>query len=202
MTRHAPDLRIRIAQEAARLIAEQGLRDYGSAKRRAAERIGVSNERDLPANREIEAALREYQRLFQSSSQPEQLQRLREAAVEAMEFFARFEPRLVGAVLDGTADAHSPVCLHLFEDDPSEVLRFLDTQHIPCEEDERVLRLARDRHDEFPVLRFDAGEITIDLTILPLVLMRQAPLSRTTEQPMQRASLNAVRDLIAQKKGG
>ena len=33
----------------------------------------------------------------------------REAALRALEFFATFEPRLVGPVLDGTADAHSPV---------------------------------------------------------------------------------------------
>ena len=183
-------------------MAEQGIRDYGVAKRKAAERIGVRNERDLPANREIEAALRDYQRLFQAGTQPQRLQRLREIAIEAMTFFARFEPRLVGAVLEGTADEHSAVCLHLFDDDPSEVLRFLDEHHIPFDEDERVLRLSREHSAEFPTLRFDADETTIDLTVLPRLLQRQAPLSRTADAPMARASINAVRALVAHEKGG
>lgn len=202
MSRRDQDLRSRLAHEAARLMAEQGIRDYGAAKRKAADRAGIRDERDLPANREIEAALRDYQRLFQSTTQPQRLRRLRETAVEAMTFFARFEPRLVGAVLEGTADEHSAVCLHLFEDDPSEVLRFLDEHRIPYDEDERVLRLSREHGAEFPCFRFDADDTTIDLTVLPRLNLRQAPLSRTSDAPMQRASINAVRALLAQKKGG
>lgn len=202
MNRRDNDLRTRLAQEAARLMAEQGIRDYGTAKRKAAERAGIRDERDLPSNREIEAALRDYQRLFQSATQPQRLRRLRETAVEAMQFFARFEPRLVGAVLEGTADDHSAVCLHLFEDDPSEVLRFLDDHQIPYDEDERVLRLSREHSAEFPSFRFDADDTTIDLTVLPRMHQRQAPLSRTSDAPMQRASINAVRELLAKEKGG
>jgi hypothetical protein len=204
MARHHgnPDQRARLAHEAARIMSEQGLRDYGAAKRKAADRLGVRDERELPSNREIEAALREYQRLFQSDTQPGQLRRLREIAVEAMQFLARFEPRLVGAVLEGSADEHSAVCLHLFEDDPSEVVRFLDEQRIPYDEEDRVLRLTRTDSAEFPVLRFSADEHAIDLTILPRVLLRQAPLSRTSDAPMQRASINAVRALLADEKGG
>jgi hypothetical protein len=202
MNRRDHDLRTRLAQEAARLMAEQGIRDYGAAKRKAAERAGIRDERDLPANREIEAALRDYQRLFQSATQPQRLRRLRETAIEAMQFFARFEPRLVGAVLQGTADDHSAICLHLFEDDPSEVLRFLDEHQIPYDEDERVLKLSREHSAEFPSFHFDADDTTIDLTVLPRLHQRQAPLSRTSDAPMQRASINAVRDLLAKEKGG
>lgn len=202
MSRRDSDLRSRIAHEAARLMAEQGIRDYGAAKHKAAQRIGVDHERDLPANREIEAALRDYQRLFQSATQPQRLRQLRATAVEAMAFFARFEPRLVGAVLAGTADEFSAVCLHLFEDDPSEVLRFLDERRIPYDEDERALRLSRGHGVDFPVFRFDADDTTIDLTVLPRLHLRQAPLSRTSDAPMQRASINAVRALLAQEKGG
>jgi len=194
------EVRQQLAQEAARIMAEQGVRDYHVAKRKAAERNGISNERDLPSNREIEAALRDYQRLFQSLSQPLKLHALREVAVEALNFFARFEPRLVGAVLEGTADDFSAVCLHVFEDDPSEVVRFLDEHEMPFDEDERVLRLTLDNAVEFPVLRFDADDTTIDITILPRNMLRQAPLSRTGTTPMQRASINAVRALITPGK--
>ena len=86
--------------------------------------------------------------------------------------------------------------------DPTEVLRFLDDRQIPYDEDERVLRLSREHVAEFPVLRFDADANTIDLTLLPRMHLRQAPLSRTADTPMSRASINAVRELIARQKGG
>lgn len=99
--------RRRVAVEAARLISEQGIRDYALAKRKAAGRLGIVADSALPKNDEIEEALREHQRLFHADDQPRRLRRYREAAREALVFFARFEPRLVGAVLDGSADRHS-----------------------------------------------------------------------------------------------
>ena len=62
-------LRMTIAQEAARLIAEHGIHDYGLAKRKAAERLGVDTDcAVLPRNVEVEAALMERQRLFGGNS--------------------------------------------------------------------------------------------------------------------------------------
>ncbi len=64
----AENLRRALAQEAARVMAEHGVRDYRFAKRKAAERFGVIDEAVLPRNTEIEAALLEYQRLFAAES--------------------------------------------------------------------------------------------------------------------------------------
>ena len=79
--------RRRLAHEAARLMAESGIRDYHQAKLKAAERLGIHDDASLPRNREIEDALREYQRLFQGDVQAG-LQQRREAALRAMEFFS------------------------------------------------------------------------------------------------------------------
>ena len=46
-------LRSAIAQEAARLMAEHGIHDYLTAKRKAAERFGVSDASVLPKNTEV-----------------------------------------------------------------------------------------------------------------------------------------------------
>ena len=56
--------RTRLAHEAARLMAEGGIRDFHQAKLKAATRLGIHDDASLPRNREIEDALREYQRLF------------------------------------------------------------------------------------------------------------------------------------------
>jgi len=68
--------------------------------------MGFTDTAALPGNAEVLAELRDYQRLFQGEEQPRQLHRRREAAIPAMQFFERFEPRLVGSVLDGSADGN------------------------------------------------------------------------------------------------
>jgi hypothetical protein len=180
--------RRRLAHEAARLIAESGFRDYHQAKLKAASRLGIHDDASLPRNCEIEDALREYQRLFDRDQQPAALRSRREGALEAMKFFASFEPRLVGPVLEGTADGSSPVQLHLHSDDPDAVTRFLEQHGIPAEP--RTRRLRRDRHQtqDYPVWSFVADELTYELTVLPYDALRQAPLSSVNERPMRRAS--------------
>ena len=192
------DQRQRIAAEAARLISELGLRDYHQAKLRAAQRLGIQDERHLPRNTEIEAALREYQRLFGGEERLHYLQTLRRCAVEALRFFQRFEPRLVGAVLDGTADQHSAVCLHLFSDDPDALPLFLHEQGIPFEQIERQLRWGHDEAQRFDAYRFSADDVPVDLTLLPLDALRQAPLDRIDGKPMRRANLATAQQLLEQ----
>ncbi|HUA81905.1 MAG TPA: hypothetical protein VL997_16130 [Dyella sp.] len=190
--------RLRVAQEAARLMSEHGIRDFHRAKRKAAERLGVLDEQALPRNHEIEEALREHQRLFQGDSQPQLLRERREAAIEAMRFLERFEPRLVGAVLDGTADAHSAVCLHVFSDDPEAIGIYLRERGVPFETQTRRLRVSRDEQIEYPVLLFAADNLPFDLTVLPHNALRQAPLDRIDEKPMRRASLASVEIMLAE----
>lgn len=191
--------RQRLALEAARLMLEGGIRDFHQAKLKAASRLGEHDEGALPRNREIEEALREYQRLFQSSQQPQWLRARREAATRAMDFLSRFEPRLVGSVLDGTADEHAAVSLHLFEDDADAVARFLADNGVPFEQRARHVRLDRERSVEVPVYLFAAEALSFDLTVLPRDALRQAPLDRSGDRPMRRASLSALQALLAQE---
>jgi hypothetical protein len=122
MSRPADDLRAELAVAAARLIAEEGC-DYMQAKRRAVEEILGPGERRaaLPENGEVERELRRYLQLFEADSHPRLLAGLRELAADTMERLARFDPHLVGAVLNGTATRHSDIHLHLFVDSAKDV---------------------------------------------------------------------------------
>jgi hypothetical protein len=190
--------RRRLAHEAARLMAEGGIRDFHQAKLKAAARLGIHDDASLPRNREIEDALREYQRIFLGESQSRSLRRQREAAVRALQFLAAFEPRLVGPVLEGTADAASPVMLHAYTDDAEAVARFLDEHRIPAESRVRQLRLDRERRADLPAWLFSAEDLAFDLTVLPLQALRQAPLSAVDERPMRRASLAQLQRILAE----
>lgn len=192
--------RQRLAHEAARLIAESGMRDFHLAKRKAAQRLGIFDDASLPRNREIEDALREYQRLFSGHQRLDALRQRREAALRALAFFEGFQPRLVGPVLDGTADAHSPVALHLHCDDPDAVSRWLDEHGIPARARSRRLRLDRTRECDVPAWLFEAEGLDFDATVLPLDGLRQGPLSGVDARPMQRASATQLRALLAEEE--
>lgn len=191
-------MRQRIAQEAARLIVSEGIRDYLAAKRKAAERLGAPDTQNLPRNIEVEAELAAYQRLFQEQDQPVRLRQLRAAALDAMRFFERFDPRLTGSVLSGTAGEHSDINLHLFADSPEEVQLFLLEANVPYEQSQRRLRVDRDDYVTYPSARFLAGDIPVEAVIFPLNGLRQAPRSPLDGKPMSRANLRRVEELLAE----
>ena len=110
-----------LAQEAARIIVDQGIQDYRIAKTKAAERLGLSDRGSLPGNAEIEGAVAEHLKLFGRESHLDLLHVMRRAAIAAMDLLTPFTPRLVGPVLHGTAAANSPINLHVFADDSATV---------------------------------------------------------------------------------
>lgn len=106
-----------IADTAARLIVEDGL-EYGPAKRRAVQQLGLPARTPLPDNDQLEAAVAEYIALFCADTQPAELRALRRVALTWMERMADFRPHLAGAVWHGTATRLSDIYLQLFCDDP------------------------------------------------------------------------------------
>ena len=115
------NLRLVLARESARIMAEQGIDDFLLAKRKAAERFGVTERSALPGNQEIESALSEHLRLFAGQTHEHHLQNLRKIALGTMRDFNQFKPKLAGPVLNGTATPHSDITLHLFAD-PAELV--------------------------------------------------------------------------------
>lgn len=176
-SRKDQQMRLRLAQEAARILIDSGSRDFALAKRKAAEHLSAHDTRQMPSNLEIEQAVAEYQRLFRSHSQPHHLQQLREAAYEAMQFFSKFEPRLVGPVLTGTADINTAISLHVFTDTPEEISLLLLERHIPFEAGEKRLRLREDSYQTFPMVSFLAQQNRIEVIIFPVSKRLPTPLS-------------------------
>lgn len=190
--------RLHMAQIAARVMQQQGIRDFHTAKRKAAQHLGIDlRDSVLPRNREIEAALAEYQRLFDSDNHAQRLTAMREAALDAMAMLAEFEPRLVGDVLSGLANAHSDIQLHVFADQPETFDLFLDSRGIVYDIVERRLRVSRDSYGFYPAFRFTAGACGFEATLFAAREIRQPPLSLVDGAPMQRASRARLERLLA-----
>ena len=194
---HSDNLRRALAQEAARIMAEHGIRDFLLAKRKAAERLGV-DERSavLPKNVEIETALAEYQRLFGGESHVESLYSKRLAALHAMRHLREFEPRLVGSVLSGTATEHSDIQLHLFADYAESVAIKLMDKGIPHEVTEKRVKMNSERVLACPGVRFEIDDQAVEATVFPTDGIRQAPVSPVDGKPMRRATTFEVEALL------
>ena len=177
-------------------MSEHGIQDYGTAKRKAAERLGISSDGVLPRNTEVEASLAEYQRLFAADSHAASLSAQRRAALQAMRALAQFSPRLVGPVLSGTATLHADVQLHLFADNPDAVAISLLDRGVGHETGEHRLRLDAERLASFPSVRFQVEAQMIDATVFPLDGIRQAPVSPLDGRPMRRVDATELAGLI------
>lgn len=190
-------LRQRLAQKTAQILLESGTRDFQAAKQKAAQQLGARDTKSLPNNSEIELALSEYQRIFRASSQPQHLERLRQIAIEAMQFLSRFNPRLVGSVLSGTADEHSVIRLHVFADTVESIGFYLKDNKIPNELGERRLKIATDQYQNYSTYEFVVDENRLELVVF-LPKQKQVPLSPVDGKPMKRADLAEVEVLMSQ----
>jgi hypothetical protein len=190
MLRHA------LAQEAARIIVEHGVDDYLMAKRKAAERLGVTDHAVLPKNTEIEEALATHHRLFGAASHEDELAGLRRLAVEAMRLLGEFEPRLVGPVLSGNASAHSVIQLHLFADTPEAVALWLMEAGVKYRAGQRRVRVLRDATEPHPTFEFSSGTAEVEAIVFPRDGIRQSPFGPVDGRPMRRATRQEVDALL------
>lgn len=181
------NLRREIAALAARMMAEDGISDFGFAKRKAARQLGATEAESLPNNAEIEAELRAWQALYQDEEQDERVHEMRSTAVEVMRLLEDFRPYLTGGALDGTAGRYSEVEIDLFPESAKEVEIFFLNQNLPYEH--REPRRPGPNTPE-AILTFDWGEVPIRLSIF------DADIERFGRKTQERARLAQVEALL------
>ena len=189
------DTRSAIAVHAARLMAQDGIEDYGLAKRKAAKQLGIPDSSRLPNNDEIDAALREYQDIYRSEAQPQRIRALREHAVRAMRELAVFDPHLTGSVLSGIAGPYAVIHLQLFTDNPKSVELFLIDRKMSYKTSQSRLYAGHEPR-VVPVFSIVVEGTDIELTVFDSRDLR-APVRATAEgRVIERARLPAVAALL------
>ena len=187
--------RHQIAIEAARILASDGQRNYRLAKEKAALRLGADPSRGLPSNREVEEELKRYQALY-SVNQAQILEQKRRAALNAMAFFADFRPKLVGPVLEGTADEYSRISLHVFCDSPDELVTFLLQRKLPFQQETRRIRWHDGEYRDLELLVMEADGQAFELALMTGAQWRQAPPSPIDGKSQKRAGPDEVARLL------
>jgi hypothetical protein len=199
-------LRQLIAQQAARMMAEDGVSDFAYAKKKAGRQLGAVENSIMPSNAEIEEALKRYNALFLSEEQPENLYDLRANALFTMQLLDRFNPHLTGAVLDGTAGLMSETHIHLFADSVKDVEMFLLNQKIPFDVNEKSYRIMNDgKRDKkgdsrktVPVFTLETEKGLIRLSVFDVDDIRVATKRAADGSNADRLDIEGVKALLGQ----
>jgi hypothetical protein len=183
--------RLRIAQLAARLIAEHGIADWSLAKRKATRQLMLPEREALPGDDEVEAALAAHLALFGGELHRAGLRAQREEALAWMRRLARFRPTLVGGVAAGWATAHSDIRIELVADDAKEVELTLINAGIDY-------RSAPMRTADAPAqLHIETPRGAVRLIVADDATWRQRPRRRPDGSPEPRLSTAALDALLA-----
>jgi hypothetical protein len=204
MSRLGPGgLRGVIAVEAARLMYEEGVKQYFTAKRLAAKRLlGRTGGRrlryrpmDLPSNGEIRDALLAIAELSEGDARTRRLFAMRVVALRAMRALEPFEPRLIGSVSTGHIRRGSDVDLHVFTDDPDALLAHV-TDLGWRYETERVTILKFGEIREYMHVHVH-DDYEVELTVYERRELRFRPRSSTDGKPLVRVKPNALEAMLA-----
>jgi hypothetical protein len=197
-------LRQLIAQQAARMMAEEGISDYAYAKRKASRQLGATDINCMPTNAEVEEEIRLFHEIYNSEDQPQYLRELRADALFVMKLLERFEPHLTGAVWDGTAGKYAETHIHLFADSLKDVEMFLLNQQIPYETDEKSYRVSTGSSDKkggerkkVPVFTLDGPHGAIRLSVFEIDDMRIPTKHPGNGSNANRANITELKALIA-----
>lgn len=189
-------MRIRIAAVAARIMAEDGIEDFATAKRKAARQLGAGDTQSLPNNDEIEAELRLYQSLYQAEEQRERVRFLRSQALAAMEQLVDFKPYLTGPVLKGTAGRYADIDLQVFADSGKELEIFLLNRNIPFQTSESR-HYSGNQERSVSVISMDWQGTPVRVAVYWPGDERHNLKTSPQGRSLERAGLHAVRALVA-----
>jgi hypothetical protein len=188
-------MRERIAQLAARLMAVDGIDDFALAKRKAARQAGAPDTRNLPNNEEVEQALRAYQQLYQADEQQARLRHLRQNAREMMQLLAQFDPHLSGSVLSGSAGKYSDINIHLFTDSVKDVEMFLLNRQIPYRSRERRVYIGAEPRG-VPNFSVSTDDADFDITVFAPRDLRYQLRTTAEGKPFGRARIDWLNSVL------
>jgi predicted nucleotidyltransferase len=187
------DAQRRVAEEAARLMAEGIESEYLDAKERAVLTLGLGSQTRLPSNRQIKEYIGRITKDQLGASEVERrIREMREIALEIMKLIEHCDPYLIGSTLSGDIRLSSDIDLHAYSDDFNELKDLLTVSGYEEVEEE----LVENRKGRFVHLRWHEKNYPVEITIYPWSWRDTVPISSVTQKPMKRADLAAVKRLL------
>lgn len=185
---HIDLIRNQVAQLAAQLIHDHGIKDFALAKRKAAKQLGIADAHHLPSNPEITLALQNYLELFHADNHPALLAEFTALAIDTMQMLRAFNPYITGAVLNGTVTENSDIQIELFTDNEKEVELYLLNNHIQFKQDQRQIK-HKGNNKHIPCFIISTEICDIYISVHSPSQIRNTPRD-IPKEALKRASLN------------
>jgi hypothetical protein len=115
------NIKLSVANLAAQLIMEEGIKDYLYAKKKAAKSLGINENANLPTNSQIDKAIDEFNKIFNPNIDIEFLQQFKTQALEVMSIFKNFKPHLMNQLSQGVIPKFPEIKINLFADNLKDV---------------------------------------------------------------------------------
>jgi hypothetical protein len=189
-------LRQALANETAKIITLEGVRDYHRAKMKASERLGNSQHGSLPSNFEIEQAIISFQNTFIPDHQ-EKLTQQRHTALQVMRWLHYYTPYLVGNLVEGTVGINAAISIHVFSDSVEQVIEELQNKHLKLKSTQQRLKL-NNGYIFLPTISFEYQDFEIEVLVFTLRQQHQHPKSKSQNRSMQRLNIKGLNELLFQ----
>lgn len=194
-----------LVREAARLMYEENIKQYHTAKWRAAKNLlsrgGIKmckvRTRDLPSNGEISLAVYQMAQMHEGGTLTRRLFSMRITALDIMENLASFSPRLIGSVSTGRIKKTSDIDFHIFTDSLEVLENRLEQLSWDFEKETVTIR-SGGKFREFTHLYVD-HEFPMELSVYPANEIRARGRSSTDGKPIDRLSYERLLGLIEEQ---
>ena len=186
--------RQQICDLAARIIHEEGIRDFQKAKLRACDALHFKSNSYLPTNEEIQHALENRISLFESievKQTPFKLTQL-QIAGDMLAILNDYQARLTGHLLLGFRLKHSPIEIHCFCNTAELVCDELNWRGISAHLVEKRYRYQNTDYVNVPLVICQFDNQDIEISIFKEKELHRSPICPNNGKPFQRVSLRQL----------
>jgi predicted nucleotidyltransferase len=182
--------RHRIAEEAAKFLAEGVETEYLHAKERALLKLGISGYADLPPNSIVKNYVEKYTRCQLGEEETKRrLAQMRKIALDVMTAIEPFEPHLFGSTISGKIRPGSDIDLHAYSDHYLEIKDTLGIWGYEDVEEEEI----ENQKGYFLHLKWLEQGYPVEITVYPWGQRDTIFYSSIDAKPIKRLDLHAVR---------
>ncbi len=184
--------RQQICELAARIIHEDGIRDYHKAKLRACESLHLKSNTFLPTNEEIEFALQKRLQLFEPSTCGQSNNAQMGSAIDMLEILSDFQPRVTGNLINGIALEKLPIEIHVFSKSVELVTDELNWRGISNFVIEKRYRYSNNKYANVPLIICQLDQRDIEISVFNERELHRSPICPTNGKIYKRLSLKQL----------
>ena len=186
--------RQQICDAAARIIYEDGIRDYQKAKQRACESLHIKSNTFLPTNEEIEHAVHRRIELFETHHQGSgnALQTNLAIAEDILTILSNYQPRVTQSVFTSMKLKNNPLEIHTFSDSAELVCDELNWRGISSSVVEKRYRYTNSQYVNVPLIVCQLDDCDIEISVFREKELHRPPVCPTNGRVYQRISLKQL----------